>query len=130
MANEKENKYNFDVAIEKNEETTVQNAAVVKAKQKMAEEQLERDARMVQSRLEMAERNTRTAEREGRYASKKKNILKKYSEGLQEVKAQFEADGDWKKYDEASNKLLSDRRDAIQKAKEEVYGEEAWSIRD
>ena len=129
MANEVKN-YDFDANIAKEEETKVQNEAVTRAKQKMAEEQLERDARQVQSRLESAERNTRAAEREGRYASKKKNILKKYSEGLQAAKTQFEADGDWKKYDETADKLANEKRESIQKAKEEVYGDDAWSVRD
>lgn len=127
---EEKKNYNFEEAINNEEATVVTNAAVARAKQKMEEEQLERDARQVQNRLEQAERDTKRAEREGRYASKKKNILKTYSEGLQEAKAKFETSGDWKAYDEAVEKLQKEKNEAIQKAKTAVYGDDAWQIRD
>lgn len=125
-----EKKYNYEEAINGEESTTVTNAAVTRAKQKMEEEQLEHEARRVQNRLEQAERDTKRAEREGRYASKKKNILKTYSEGLQEAKAKFETSGDWKAYDEAVEKLQKEKNEAIQKAKTAVYGDDAWQVRD
>ena len=125
MANEAKN-YDFEANIAKEEETKVQNEAVTRAKQKMAEEQLERDTRQVQRRLEDAENQTKQAEREGRFDSKKKNILKKYSEGLQAAKTQFEADGDWKKYDDTAKKLVNEKEENLEKAKREVYGDDAW----
>lgn len=129
MSTEKKN-YDFDAAINSEESTKVQNAAVTRAKQKMEEEQLEREARQVQNRLQSAERDTKEAERAGRYASKKKNILKTFSEGLQEAKTKFEEDGDWKKYDETVNKLKSEKEKSIEKAKKDVYGDEAWRYSD
>ena len=127
---EEKKTYDFDEAVNKEESTKVTNAAVARAKQKMEEEQLERDARQVQNRLEQAERDTKDAERAGRYASKKKNILKTYSEGLQEAKSKFEEDGDWKAYDETVSKLRKEKNEAIQKAKTAVYGDDAWRISD
>lgn len=129
MSTEKKG-YNFEEVVNNEESTKVQAAAVTRAKQKMEEEQLERDARQVQNRLEQAERDTKKAERDGRYASKKKNILKTYSENLQAAKAKFEEDGDWKVYDETVDKLRREKDEAIQKAKTAVYGDDAWCIRD
>lgn len=129
MSTEKKG-YNFEEAVNGEESTKVQAAAVTRAKQKMEEEQLERDARQVQNRLEQAERDTKKAERDGRYASKKKNILKTYSENLQAAKAKFEEDGDWKAYDETVDKLRREKDESIQKAKTAVYGDDAWCIRD
>lgn len=122
--------YDYDAVVNGEESTKVQAAAVTRAKQKMEEEQLERDARQVQNRLEQAERDTKDAERAGRYASKKKNILKTYSEGLQAAKEKFETDGDWKAYDETVEKLKNEKTEAIKKAKEAVYGRDAWCISD
>lgn len=129
MSTEKKG-YDFESAVNNDESTKVQAAAVTRAKQKMEEEQLERDARQVQNRLEQAERDTKDAERAGRYASKKKNILKTYSEGLQAAKEKFESDGDWKAYDDTVEKLKNEKNESIQKAKEAVYGRDAWAIRD
>lgn len=129
MSTEKKG-YDFESAVNNDESTKVQAAAVTRAKQKMEEEQLERDARQVQNRLEQAERDTKEAERAGRYASKKKNILKTYSEGLQAAKEKFESDGDWKAYDDTVEKLKNEKNESIQKAKEAVYGRDAWAIRD
>lgn len=122
--------YDFDAAIAKEESTVVEAAAVTRAKQKMEEEQLEREAREVQRRLSSANNAVRNAERDGRYASKKKNILKKYSEGLVNAKTVFEASGDWKAYDKAVSELRAEKEKAIREAKEAVYGEDAWSISD
>lgn len=127
---EEKKNYDFDAAINNEESTKVTNAAVARAKQKMEEEQLERDARQVQRRLEQAESDTKEAERAGRYASKKKNILKTYSEGLQAAKEKFEEDGDYKAYDEAFDKLKKEKNEAIQKAKTAVYGNDAWRMSD
>lgn len=127
---EETKKYNFDDAIANEEKTTVQAAAVTRAKQKMEEEQLERDAREVQRRLQNAEANVREAERAGRYASKRKNILKKYSEALMEAKTTFEQDGDWKKYDKTLASIRDEKDKAIREAKEAVYGDDAWCVSD
>lgn len=127
---EETKKYNFEEAIAKEEITKVEAEAVTRAKQKMKEEQLERDAREVQSRLRRAENTVRDAEREGRYASKRKNILKKYSEAIAAAKAEFESTGDWKKYDKTVEELENEKNKATREAKEIVYGDEAWRFSD
>lgn len=127
---EETKKYNFDDAIANEETTRVQAAAVTRAKQKMEEEQLEKDAREVQRRLQNAESTVRDAERAGRYASKKKNILKKYSEALVEAKNEFETSGDWKAYDKKVADLRNEKEKSIREAKEAVYGDDAWCVSD
>ena len=127
---EETKKYNYEEAIASEETTKVQAAAVTRAKQKMEEEQLERDAREVQRRLQNAEANVRDAERAGRYASKKKNILKKYSEALVEAKNEFETSGDWKAYDKKVSNLRAEKEKSIREAKEAVYGDDAWGVSD
>lgn len=121
----------FDQIMEEQEKNAgkVASEAVVKAKEKMAEQKLEEDARQVQRRLQQSDRDIDEAAKQGRYASKKKNILKNYSEKLQEARAKFEESGDWKAYDEAMNKLESEKREAINKAKNDIFGDEAWRIR-
>lgn len=103
--------------------------AVALAKEKMAQEDLERDAREVARRLRDAEQKEMDAVREGRYASKKKNILKQYSDELKAARVAFEASGDWKTYDKKIHELNDKKYDDIEKAKEEVYGDEAWRYR-
>ena len=122
----------FDQIMEEQEKNAgkVASEAVVKAKEKMAEQKLEEDARQVQRRLQQSDRDIDEAAKQGRYASKKKNILKNYSEKLQEARAKFEESGDWKAYDGAMNKLESEKREAIDKAKNDIFGDEAWRIRD
>lgn len=122
----------FDQMMEEQEKNTgkVTSEAVVKAKEKMAEQKLEEDARQVQRRLQQSDRDIDEATKQGRYASKKKNILKNYSEKLQEARAKFEESGNWKAYDEAMSKLDAEKREAIDKAKHDIFGDEAWRIRD
>lgn len=127
----KEN-FSFEKEMENQEKNAgkVTSAAVAKAKEKMENDKLEQDAKAVENRLKQAERDKEAAARDGRYASKKKNILKKFSEGLNEAKEKFETDGDWKAYDKTIEKLKSEKREAIEDAKKDVYGDDAWSIRD
>lgn len=122
----------FDQMMEEQEKNTgkVTSEAVVKAKEKMAEQKLEEDARQVQHRLQQSDRDIDEATKQGRYASKKKNILKNYSEKLQEARAKFEESGNWKAYDEAMSKLDAEKREAIDKARNDIFGDEAWRIRD
>lgn len=122
----------FDQMMEEQEKNTgkVTSEAVVKAKEKMAEQKLEEDARQVQRRLQQSDRDIDEATKQGRYASKKKNILKNYSEKLQEARAKFEESGNWKAYDEAMSKLDAEKREAIDKAKHDIFGDESWRIRD
>lgn len=128
---EKKN-YSFEEGMENQEKNQgkVTSAAVAKAKEKIENDKLEQDARAVESRLKQAERDKQDAERAGRYASKKKNILKKFSEDLNTAKEKFEETGDYKTYDEAIDKLRREKSESIDKAKREVYGDDAWSIRD
>ena len=119
-----------DMAAQEANDGKVDAKAVALAKEKMAQEDLERDAREVARRLRDAEQKEIDAVREGRYTSKKKNILKQYSEELRAAKAAFEASGDYKAYDKTMRELNDKKYEAIEKAKEEVYGNEAWRYRD
>lgn len=119
-----------DMAAQEANDGKVDAKAVALAKEKMAQEDLERDAREVARRLRDAEQKEIDAVREGRYTSKKKNILKQYSEELKAAKAAFEASGDYKAYDKTIRELNDKKYEAIEKAKEEVYGNEAWRYRD
>lgn len=119
-----------EMANQEANEGKVDAKAVALAKEKMAQEDLEKDAREVARRLRDAEQKEMDAIREGRYTSKKKNILKQYSEDLRTAKAAFEASGDYKTYDKTIRELNNKKYEAIEKAKEEVYGDEAWRYRD
>lgn len=119
-----------DMTAQEASEGKVDAKAVALAKEKMAQEDLERDAREVARRLRDAEQKEIDAIREGRFASKKKNILKQYSEDLKAAKAAFEASGDYKTYDKTIRELNAKKREDIDNAKEEVFGDEVWRYRD
>lgn len=126
---EKDNKnYDFEQEIKNQEENAgkVQNEAVVKAKEQMQQKKLQRDADEVQRRLEKSERQQEEAVKAARFASKKKNILKKYSEELNAAKTEFEQTGDYRAYDKKMDEIMDTKDKAIEKAKTEVYGDDAW----
>ena len=62
------------------------------------------------------------AERNGRFASKHKNIMKDFSEELKKAQTEFEATGDYKAWDKKYSELTDKKDEAIAKAKEEVFG--------
>jgi menaquinone-dependent protoporphyrinogen IX oxidase len=101
-------------------EGKVQNSAVTKAQEQLQKEKEEQEARTIMRRLSAAEEYTKEAVREGRYASKQKNILKKYSEGLENAKSALISSGDTKAYDKAVDDLKEEKRKALAAAEEET----------
>lgn len=127
---EVKNNFDFEAAVKSQEENAnkVQAASVTAAKENMAKKKAEEEARMAERCLTNAENMTNNAVKEARFASKKRNILKKYTEELQAAKDEFEKTGDTKKWDETSSKLADEKDTAIQNAKKDVYGDDwRWS---
>ena len=116
--------YNFEAGMKKQEEKDgkVEASAVTEAKKQIQQEQLERESREVKRRIQDCEKAVSKAERYGRFASKHKNIMKDFSEGLKKAQAKFESTGDYKAWDEKYSELTDKKNDAIAKAKEEIFG--------
>ena len=116
--------YNFEAGMKHQEEKDgkVEAAAVAEAKKQMQQEQLERDAREVKRRIKECNEAVTTAEKNGRFASKHKNIMKDFSEELKKAQAEFESTGDYKAWDKKYSELTDKKDEAIAKAKEEVFG--------
>lgn len=116
--------YNFEAGMKKQEEKDgkVEASAVTEAKKQIQQEQLERESREVKRRIQDCEKAVSRAERYGRFASKHKNIMKDFSEGLKKAQAEFEATGDYKAWDKKYSELTDKKDDAITKAKEEIFG--------
>lgn len=116
--------YNFEAGMKKQEEKDgkVEASAVTEAKKQIQQEQLERESCEVKRRIQDCEKAVSRAERYGRFASKHKNIMKDFSEGLKKAQAEFEATGDYKAWDKKYSELTDKKDEAIAKAKEEVFG--------
>lgn len=116
--------YNFEAGMKKQEEKDgkVEASAVTEAKKQIQQELLERESREVKRRIQDCEKAVSRAERYGRFASKHKNIMKDFSEGLKKAQAEFEATGDYKAWDKKYSELTDKKDDAIEKAKEEIFG--------
>ena len=115
--------YNFEAGMKKQEEDgKVEASAVTEAKKQIQQEQLERESREVKRRIQDCEKAVSRAERYGRFASKHKNIMKDFSEGLKKAQAEFESTGDYKAWDKKYSELTDKKDDAIAKAKEEIFG--------
>lgn len=116
--------YNFEAGMKKQEEKDgkVEASAVTEAKKQIQQEQLERESHEVKRRIQDCEKAVSRAERYGRFASKHKNIMKDFSEGLKKAQAEFEATGDYKAWDKKYSELTDKKNDAIAKAKEEIFG--------
>lgn len=116
--------YNFEAGMKKQEEKDgkVEASAVTEAKKQIQQEQLERESREVKRRIQDCEKAVSRAERYGRFASKHKNIMKDFSEGLKKAQAEFEATGDYKAWDKKYSELTDKKDDAIAKVKEEIFG--------
>ena len=116
--------YNFEASMKKQEEKDgkVEASAVTEAKKQIQQEQLERESREVKRRIQDCEKAVSRAERYGRFASKHKNIMKDFSEGLKKAQAEFESTGDYKAWDKKYSELTDKKDEAIAKAKEEVFG--------
>lgn len=105
-------------------------AAVEAAKANIEKQKLDRETREVESRLKSADRDQEMALKSLRMARKKETAEKQYLTDLNTLKSEFEKTGDWKKYDEAKEKARKDYNDAISKAADEIYGDEAWRYKD
>lgn len=116
--------YNFEAGMKAQAEKDgkVEASAVTEAKKQIQQEQLERESREVKRRIQDCEKAVSRAERYGRFASKHKNIMKDFSEGLKKAQAQFEATGDYKAWDKKYSELTDKKDEAIAKAKEEIFG--------
>lgn len=116
--------YNFEAGMKTQEEKDgkVEAAAVAEAKKQMQQEQLERDSREVKRRIKECNDSVASAERNGRFASKHKNIMKDFSEELKKAQVQFEATGDYKAWDKKYIELIEKKDEAIAKAKKEIFG--------
>lgn len=116
--------YNFEAGMKVQEEKDgkVEASAVTEAKKQIQQEQLERESREVKRRIQDCEKAVSRAERYGRFASKHKNIMKDFSEGLKKAQAEFESTGDYKAWDKKYLDLTDKKDEAIAKAKEEVFG--------
>lgn len=116
--------YNFEAAMKTQEEKDgkVEAAAVAEAKKQMQQEQLERDSREVKRRIQECNDAVAKAERYGRFASKHKNIMKDFSEELKKAQANFESTGDYKAWDKKYSELVDKKNDAIENAKNDIFG--------
>lgn len=116
--------YNFEAGMKKQEEKDgkVEASAVTEAKKQIQQEQLEYESREVKRRIQDCEKAVSRAERYGRFASKHKNIMKDFSEGLKKAQAEFESTGDYKAWDKKYLDLTGKKDESIAKAKEEVFG--------
>lgn len=116
--------YNFEAGMKAQEEKDgkVEASAVTEAKKQIQQEQLERESREVKRRIQDCEKAVSRAERYGRFASKHKNIMKDFSEGLKKAQTEFESTGDYKAWDKKYLELTDKKDDAIAKAKEEIFG--------
>lgn len=116
--------YNFEAGMKKQEEKDgkVEASAVTEAKKQIQQEQLERESREVKRRIQDCEKAVSRAERYGRFASKHKNIMKDFSEGLKKAQTEFESTGDYKAWDKKYLELTDKKDEAIAKAKEEIFG--------
>lgn len=104
----------------------VTNEAVAKAQANIEQRKLEREAAEVERCLERAERTTSDAIKEGRIASKRRNILKKYSEGIAEALEILKTDANVAAYNDKIAALDKEKYDSIDKATKEIWGSESW----
>ena len=104
----------------------VTNEAIAKAQANIEQRKLEREAAEVERCLERAERTTSDAVKEGRMASKRRNILKKYSEGIAEALEILKTDANVAAYNDKIAALDKEKCDSIDKATKEIWGSESW----
>ena len=117
--------FNFEAAVKEQENANVvKNDAITAAKESIEKKKAEEQAREAERCLLSAERITNDAVKDATFASKKKNILKKYTEDIQKAKADFESTGDTVAWRKASEKLTDQKDTDIMNAKQAVYGED------
>lgn len=120
--------FNVEAAMQnqENNEGKVQNEAVAKAKENIANRKLEEETRKVESRLAQAERTETDALKQLRLARKKEDAQKVYLAAVSKAKAEFESSGDYRAYDKAVETAEETRDKAVSEAKRAIYGEDAW----
>lgn len=120
--------FNVEAAMQnqENNEGKVQNEAVAKAKENIANRKLEEETRKVECRLADAERIETDALKKLRLARKKEEAQKTYLGAVSKAKAEFENSGDYRMYDKAVETAEETRDRAVNEAKRAIYGEDAW----
>ena len=100
--------------------------AMAKAKENLAEQKLRRETAEIERRLSQSKSNTEDAVKALRMARKKEAAQKAYLEALNKAESDFEATGNYKAYDDASQKARDERDKTVAEGKREIYGEDAW----
>lgn len=100
--------------------------AMQKAQENIAERKMKEQVAEIERRLTRSKSNTEDAVKALRMARKKEAAQKTYLEALNKADEDFAASGNYKAYDEATEKAREDRDTAVEKAKREIYGEDAW----
>lgn len=120
--------FNLEAAMQNQEANAgkVQNEAVAKAKENIANRKLEEETRKVENRLAQAERTETDALKQLRLARKKEDAQKVYLAAISKAKAEFESSGDYRAYDKAVETAEETRDKAVSEAKRAIYGEDAW----
>lgn len=120
--------FNLEAKMQEQESNAgkVQNEAVSKAKENMAQRKLEQEARKVEDRLVQAERTENDALKQLRFARKKEDAQKAYLTAISNAKAEFESTGDYRKYDKAVEDAEIARDKAINDGKRAIYGDDYW----
>lgn len=120
--------YNVEDAVkqQEQEQTYGSQEAMAKAKENLAEQKLRKETQEIEYRLSRSKSNTEDAVKALRLARVKEKAQKAYLEALNKANEDFEASGNYKAYDEASEKAREDRDNAISKGKREIYGEDSW----
>ena len=108
------------------EQTYGSQEAMAKAKENLAEQKLRKETQEIEYRLSRSKSNTEDAVKALRLARIKEKAQKDYLAALNKANEDFEATGNYKTYDEATEKAREDRDNAISKGKREIYGDDAW----
>lgn len=121
---------NFDVEEAVKNQEQEQNygskEAMAKAQENIAERKMKEEVAEIERRLNRSKSNTEDAVKALRMARKKEAAQKSYLEALNKADTDFAASGDYKAYDEATEKARQDRDKAIDAGKREIYGDDAW----
>lgn len=120
--------FNLETALQNQEtnEGKVQNEAVTKAKENIANLKLQEETRKVEIRLADAERIETDALKRLRLARKKEEAQKVYLTSISKAKIEFESSGDYRAYDKAVSEAEELRETTVRNAKFAIYGEDGW----
>lgn len=120
--------FNVEEAVkqQEKEQSYGSQEAMAKAQENIAERKMKEEVVEIERRLNRSKSNTEDAVKALRMARKKEQAQKNYLEALNKADEDFAATGNYKAYDEATEKAREDRDNAISKSKREIYGEDAW----